>query len=230
MDSVRCYSYLKKICDVDLVAEIRPRREISDHLPLLVEIDMGRVDDNPWIGVLTQPQGNSAANIISYLQVRGNAVRCFQWKIQGVFARTDDVNRSLSLIVSMEDLALGAVQVIEKLGMVHRTPDVVLLDADDMYKVDNFRFEVRSDRYRFRLLTAIFGPLYPAVMSVDRGVCNDLAKSCERFNFSEGEPCEISIEDDDGLDRTFRLLLDSEKLNYICDRLMNEPKNTVGQE
>lgn len=67
-------------------------------------------------------------------------------------------------------------------------------------------------------------------MSVDRGVCNDLAKSCERFSFSEGEPCEISIEDDDDLDRAFRLLLGSEKLKYICGRLMNEPKNAVGQE
>lgn len=45
MDSARCYSYLKKIGGVDLFAEIRPRREISDHLPLLVEIDMGQVDD-----------------------------------------------------------------------------------------------------------------------------------------------------------------------------------------
>lgn len=41
MDSVRRYSYSKKIGDVDLVAEIRPRREISDHLPLLVKIDIG---------------------------------------------------------------------------------------------------------------------------------------------------------------------------------------------
>ena len=127
-------------------------------------------------------------------------------------------------------MTCGTAQVIEKLGTVHRTPDVVLIDADDMYKVENFCFEVRSDRYRFRLLTVIFGPLYPAVMRVDRGVCNDLAKSCERFSFSEDEPCEISIEDDDDSDRTFRLLLGSEKLNYICGRLMNEPNNTVGQE
>ena len=40
VDGVRNYSYLKKIGDMDLIARWRPRREISDHLPLLVEIDM----------------------------------------------------------------------------------------------------------------------------------------------------------------------------------------------
>ena len=40
MDSVKGYSYLKKIGDMDLIAKWCPRREISDHLPLLVEIDI----------------------------------------------------------------------------------------------------------------------------------------------------------------------------------------------
>ena len=132
------------------------------------------LDDNPWIGVLTQPQSNCIANIISYFTSQGKMLSdASSGKIQGVFARTNDANRSLSPIVNMGDLALGVAQVIEKLGMVYGTPDVVLLDTDDMYKVENFCFEVRSDRYRFRLL------------------------------------------------------LGSEKLNYICGRLMNEPKNAV---
>lgn len=94
------------------------------------------LDDNPWIGMLTQPQSNCTANIISYFTSQGKMLSdASGGKIQGMFARTYDVNRSLSPIVSMEDLALGAAQVIEKFGTVHRTPDVVLLDADDMYKV-----------------------------------------------------------------------------------------------
>lgn len=40
MDGVRDYGYLKKIGDKDLIARWRPKREISDHLPLLVEIGM----------------------------------------------------------------------------------------------------------------------------------------------------------------------------------------------
>lgn len=41
MDGVKGYSYLKEIGDKDLIAKWRPKRDISDHLPLLVEIDMG---------------------------------------------------------------------------------------------------------------------------------------------------------------------------------------------
>ena len=40
MDGVKGYSYLKRIGCEDLIAQWRPKREISDHLPLLVEIDM----------------------------------------------------------------------------------------------------------------------------------------------------------------------------------------------
>lgn len=40
MDGVRGYEYLRKIGDKELIADWRPRREVSDHLPLLVEIDM----------------------------------------------------------------------------------------------------------------------------------------------------------------------------------------------
>lgn len=40
MDRINGYSYLKRIGDEDLIAKVRPRREISDHLPLFVDIDM----------------------------------------------------------------------------------------------------------------------------------------------------------------------------------------------
>ena len=44
MDGVKGYSYLKRIGCEDLIAQWRPKREISDHLPLLGEIDMRYVD------------------------------------------------------------------------------------------------------------------------------------------------------------------------------------------
>ena len=40
MDNVKSYCYLKKIGNRNLIAKLRPRRDISDHLPLLVELDM----------------------------------------------------------------------------------------------------------------------------------------------------------------------------------------------
>lgn len=40
MDSISSYSYLKKIGDEDLIAKVRPNSKISDHLPLLVDIEL----------------------------------------------------------------------------------------------------------------------------------------------------------------------------------------------
>lgn len=64
-------------------------------------------------------------------------------------------------------------------------------------------------------------------MTIDRGVSNDLAKIYDRYEFEESEPCNITIKDDEDLDRVFNQLLKSEKLIYICNRLMNEANETV---
>ena len=39
-DGVRGYRYLRRIGETDLIASRRPKRKISDHLPLLVDIEM----------------------------------------------------------------------------------------------------------------------------------------------------------------------------------------------
>ena len=54
-------------------------------------------------------------------------------------------------------------------------------------------------------------------MAIDRGVSNDLAKIYDRYKFEEAEPCNITIQDDDDLDRVFNQILKSEKLIYICN-------------
>ena len=40
MDGVRGYRYLRRIGETDLIASRRPKRKISDHLPLLVDVEM----------------------------------------------------------------------------------------------------------------------------------------------------------------------------------------------
>ncbi len=40
MDSINSYSYLKRIGNRGLIAKVRPNSNISDHLPLLVDIDL----------------------------------------------------------------------------------------------------------------------------------------------------------------------------------------------
>lgn len=45
-DSIRDLQYLRRIGDTDLIKEVRPDPEISDHLPLFVDIDLTGGDDH----------------------------------------------------------------------------------------------------------------------------------------------------------------------------------------
>lgn len=143
-------------------------------------------------------------------------------KVKGVFSRTFDVNRSLSPAIDLAESASAIVSKISDASVVYRTPESSLEDASKLYNKIDYCFEIRSDRYRFRVFTIVFGPQYPAVMTVDQGVYRDLAKHSNRYKFDESRPCDIKINDDDDLDRVFNQLLRSEKLIYICNRLMNE--------
>ena len=148
-------------------------------------------------------------------------------KVKGVFSKTSDVNRTLSPALEAISTLSRVVQDVASAGVVDLTPEVDLMNADDLYKKNDYCFEIRSERYRFRLFTIEFNPSYPVGMTVDRGVCNDLAKIYDRYKFEEAEPCNITIQDDEDLDRVFNQLLKSEKLVYICNRLMNEANETV---
>lgn len=64
-------------------------------------------------------------------------------------------------------------------------------------------------------------------MTIDRGVCSDLAKFFDRYKFENAEPCNITVQGDDDLKRVFNELLKSEKLIYICNRLMKDGNETV---
>ena len=47
MNGIRSYSYLKTIGEINLIASVGPKRAISDHLPLLVDLDMRQGNDGP---------------------------------------------------------------------------------------------------------------------------------------------------------------------------------------
>lgn len=183
---------------------------------------------NPWLEVLSQPQQKTTDGIIPYFNKQTKMLsEASGGKVKGLFSRTFDVNRTL---VPALDLAESASTVVSRIisgSTVHFTPESDLKDAGDLYKKNDYCFEIRTDGYRFRLFTIVFDPSYPAVMTIDRGVCNDLAKTSDRYKFGEADSCNITIQDDEDLDSVFNQLLKSEKLVYICNRLMNEANETA---
>ena len=184
--------------------------------------------ENPWVGVLSQPQQKSTEGIVPYFNEQAILLsQASDGKVKGFFAQTSDVNTTLSpTLEALSDMS-KVLQDVVSASAVDQTPKVDLLNANDLYKKNSYCFEIRSDRYRFRVFTIEFDPSYPAVMTIDRGVSNDLAKIYDRYKFEEAEPCNITIQDDEDLDRVFNQLLKSEKLIYICNRLMNEANETV---
>ena len=178
--------------------------------------------DNPWVGVLSHPQGKTTDAIIGYFTKQGKKLsEASSGKITGVFAETSKVNDALSTTCDFP----GAVEAVVSFVEMRKAPELDLRDASEMYEKHDYCFEVRSAAYRFRLLELSYGPLYPATMRVDDGVYKDLVKSSDRFVLTkDGKPRLLTIKDDDDLDCVFLSLLKSKKLNYICNRLMAEPE------
>lgn len=179
--------------------------------------------ENPWAEVFSQPQHKSTKRIVPYFNEQAKMLsEASESKVNGVFSRTFDVNRSLSPVLDLAESASTIVSKISDASVIYRTPESSLEDASKLYNNIDYCFEIRSERYRFRVFTIVFGPQYPAVMTVDQGVYRDLAKNNNRYKYEESEPCNITINDDDDLENVFAQLLRSEKLIYICNRLMNE--------
>ena len=179
--------------------------------------------ENPWAEVFTQPQQKRTDGIIPFFTEQAKMLSgASNGRVKGVFSPTFDVNRTLSPALETISSMPKIIQHAASASVADLTPKVDLLNANDLYKKNDYCFEIRSNRYRFRLFAIEFDPSYPAIMTVDRGVCNDLAKIYDRYKFEEAERCNITIQDDEDLDRVFNQLLKSEKLIYICNRLMNE--------
>lgn len=179
--------------------------------------------ENPWVEVLSQPQQKSTGDIVPYFNEQAKLLsQASDGKVKGLFSQTSEINITLSPTLEALSAMSKVFQDVASASALDQTPKVDLMNADDLYKKNSYCFEIRSDRYRFRVFTIEFDPSYPVVMSIDRGVCNDLEKIHDRYKFKEAEPCNVTIQDDEDLDRVFNQLLKSEKLIYICNRLMNE--------
>ena len=160
--------------------------------------------ENPWVEVLSQPQQKSTGDIVPYFNEQAKLLsKASDGKIKGIFSQTSDINITLSPTLEALSAMSKVFQDVASASALDQTPKVDLLNADDLYKKNSYCFEIRSDRYRFRVFTIEFDPSYPAVMSIDRGVCNDLEKIHDRYKFKESEPCNVTILDDEDLDRVF---------------------------
>lgn len=184
--------------------------------------------ENPWEEVLSQSQQKSTKRIVPFFDEQAKLLLdASNGKVKGLFSKTFDVNRSLSPLLDFAESASVIASKVSDASLIYRTPESNLEDAGKLYNKIDYCFEIRSAGYRFRVFTIVVGPQYPVVMTVDQGVYRDLAKNNNRYKYDESKPGNITISDDDDLECVFNQLLRSEKLIYICNRLMNETEETV---
>lgn len=94
-------------------------------------------------------------------------------------------------------------------------------DANSLYEVEEYVFEILNDSYRFSLFTLTIMPYFPITMTVDEGVFNDVRKSLSRYEMPDDERQSIEITSQEKLEETFKTLLQSKKLKYLVTSLMD---------
>lgn len=93
-------------------------------------------------------------------------------------------------------------------------------DANSLYFENHYAFEIRSNRYRFRLFSLTVRPLFPVEMRVDEGVLDDVEDLLRGVAEREDGTTNITIHSFSDMTRCFEVLLGSKKLGYLVRSLM----------
>lgn len=94
-------------------------------------------------------------------------------------------------------------------------------DANDLYRMEKYVFDILNDSYRFALFKLTITPYFPITMTVDEGVYHDVRKSLSGYEIPDDERHSIEISSQNNLEETFETLLESKKLKYLVTSLMN---------
>lgn len=94
-------------------------------------------------------------------------------------------------------------------------------DANDLYRMEKYVFDILNDSYRFALFELTITPYFPITMTVDEGVYHDVRKSLSGYEIPDDERHSIEIGSQNNLEEIFETLLQSKKLKYLVTSLMN---------
>lgn len=94
-------------------------------------------------------------------------------------------------------------------------------DANDLYRMEKYVFDILNDSYRFTLFELTITPYFPITMTVDEGVYHDVRKSLSGYEMPDDKRHSIEIGSQNNLKEIFETLLQSKKLKYLVTSLMN---------
>lgn len=84
-------------------------------------------------------------------------------------------------------------------------------DISDVLKEQHYKFEIYNERYRFRLFTYTYSPIYPNKMLLDENIAKEIEKNQV-----------ISVENDHELIDLLRLIFSSQRVGRIIRMMVLE--------
>lgn len=82
-------------------------------------------------------------------------------------------------------------------------------DANELYRIVNYKFEIYNSTYRFRVFTLHYKEFYPFYITIDEGIQNELAFASD-----------ICIDNNASLKELISSIFSSQKLRTIISRMM----------
>lgn len=95
-------------------------------------------------------------------------------------------------------------------------------DANSLYRVEEYVFDILNDSYRFSLFKLTITPYFPITMTVDEGVYHDVRESLSGYEMPDDKRHSIEIGSQNNLEEIFETLLQSKKLKYLVTSLIND--------
>lgn len=89
-------------------------------------------------------------------------------------------------------------------------------DANDLYKITPYKFELYNSEYRFRLFVLKYRELFPISLDIDEGILEDT-------QYKNGSP----IYSNDDLKNIIREIFSSHKVNSVVMKMLQNGKSTT---
>lgn len=160
------------------------------------EIQPKTIEENNSVGILREQ-----AKIIS---------KKTEGKIKGTFSKvTYKKNGLTELSRAMSALPLSG-------NLVEEDDDKELkgkTDANKLYDLERYKFEIYSDKYRFRIFTLDNRSVFPVYINIDEGICEEL-----EFDRREEIASNRELED------MVSSVINSKKLQTIISRMLIAPE------
>ena len=136
--------------------------------------------------------------------------------IFGEIKKDGSLFRSASVIASILKSVSGTAEITESVGEMSTKE---LIDADGMYWQKPFAFELCTEKYRFRVFSIVITPVFPVVITINDGVCKNIAGRIEPIVKSANAENSYLIEDEEAFCDILQVILADKKVLYIVNEL-----------